>query len=74
MFNCLNDIALQYLQTLLFWNAPLSAMYYNTYINFTTTKDLYLFLISYNFGEKTRYYSRCCSQYAPCSWKNFYMT
>ena len=38
MFNCLNDIAPQYLQMLLLWNAPLSAQNCNIDANLEKPK------------------------------------
>ena len=68
VFNCLNDIALQYLQMLLSWNAPLSPINCNINVNPRKTKDPYLLVIPSDFGKKTGYHSRCFSQYAPRCW------
>ena len=68
VFNCLNDIAPQYLQMLLSWNAPLSPINCNTNVNPRKTKDPFLLVIPSDFGKKTRYHSRCFSQYAPRCW------
>ena len=53
MFNCLNDIAFHYLQMLLSWNAPLSAVNSNINVNPRKTKDPYLLVIPSNFEKKT---------------------
>ena len=52
VFNCLNDIASQYLQMLLSWNAPLSAINCNINVNPKKTKDPYLLVIPSDFGKK----------------------
>ena len=61
VFNCLNDIAPQYLQMLLSWNAPLSAMNCSINVNPRKTKDPYLLVIPSDFGKKNRNHSRCFS-------------
>ena len=52
MFNCLNDFAPQYLQMLLSWNAPLSAINCNVNVNPRKTIDSYLLVIPSDFGKK----------------------
>ena len=52
VFNCLNDIAPQYLQMLLSWNAPLSPINCNINVNPRKTKDPYLLVIPSDFGKK----------------------
>ena len=53
---------------LLSWNAPLSPINCNINVNLRKTKDPYLLVIPSDFGKKTRYHSRCFSQYAPHCW------
>ena len=53
VFNCLNDIAPQYLQMLLSWNAPLSPINSNIKVNPRNTKNPYLLAIPSDFGKKT---------------------
>ena len=53
VFNCLNNIASQYLQKLLSWNAPLSAINCNINVNPRKTKDPYLLVIPSDFGKIT---------------------
>ena len=53
VFNCLNDIAPQYLQMLLLWNVPLSAINSNINLNPRKIKDPYLLVIPPDFGKKT---------------------
>ena len=57
---------------LLSWNAPLSTINCNININPRKTKDPYLSVIPFDF-EKTRYHSKCFSQYAPAVGINFHM-
>ena len=52
VFNCLNDIAPQYLQMLLLWNAPLSAINCNINVNPRKTKNPNLLVILSDFGKK----------------------
>ena len=71
MFNCLNDIAPQYLLMVLLWNAPLSAINCNINVNPRKTKDTYLLVIPSDFGKNNRYHSKCFSQHALRGWNKF---
>ena len=53
---------------LLSCNAPLSAINCNINVNPRKTKDPYLLVIPSDFGKRTRYHSRCFSQYALRCW------
>ena len=72
VFNCLNNCAPAYLKDLLKWNIPSRAsLNIDNVINNNPprrTQDPLLLEIPTDFGNKTRYRSRCFSHYAPRCW------
>ena len=73
VFNCLNNYAPDYLKDLLNWNIPSRPLLFNNGMNNNPprrTQDPLLLDIPTDFGNKTRYRSRCFSHYAPRCWNN----
>ena len=78
VFNCLHDLAPEYLQDLITWNVPsrtvnsniVSSLYIFTNNNTAPrkTQDPYLLVIPTDFGNRTMYRSRSFSHYAPRIW------
>ena len=70
VFNCLNCCAPDYMKDLLNWNIPHRPLVSNNTSNDPPhrTQDPLLLKIPADFGNRTRYRSRCFSHYAPRCW------
>ena len=70
VFNCLNNSAPEYLKDLVKWNIPSRPLDNGISSNNhpRRTQDPFLLEIPTDFGNRTRYRSRCFSHYAPRCW------